>query len=186
MTTCRALGIACFKIADTGWHIWAASNARGLARVRIEFEPRAPRQDHPQAALERGIHLLLDGRPLEVDVQPGGQLLDGFFEELERYFAGDLRDFRTPVDLSIGTAFQKRVWAELQRIPHGESISYGELARRIGKPGAARAVGGANGRNPVPIIVPCHRVIAGDGGLGGFTGGLAIKRYLLELESAYD
>ena len=82
-----------------------------------------------------------------------------------------------------GTDFQLRVWQELQRIPYGESVSYGELAARIGRPGAARAVGLANGRNPIAVIVPCHRVIGADGSLTGFGGGIERKRALLELEA---
>ncbi len=82
-----------------------------------------------------------------------------------------------------GTPFQRRVWQELCTIPYGRAISYAELARRIGQPGSSRAVGGANGRNPISIIVPCHRVIAADGGLGGYGGGLDRKVWLLEHES---
>jgi methylated-DNA-[protein]-cysteine S-methyltransferase len=102
--------------------------------------------------------------------------------ELRAYFAGELKGFETPVVLE-GTEFQVRVWLELQKIPYGETISYGELARRIGNVKAMRAVGLANGANPVPIIVPCHRVIGSDGKLTGFGGGLPNKKKLLELES---
>ncbi len=84
--------------------------------------------------------------------------------------------------LLIGTAFQIKVWKELLKIPSGKPISYGDMARRIGKKGAARAVGGALGANPVPLLVPCHRVIAADGSLGGFSGGLAVKKKLLASE----
>jgi methylated-DNA-[protein]-cysteine S-methyltransferase len=82
-----------------------------------------------------------------------------------------------------GTAFQRRVWSELRKIPYGESISYGELARRIGIPSASRAVGTANGLNPIAVIVPCHRVIGADGSLTGYGGGLERKRFLLDLEA---
>lgn len=101
--------------------------------------------------------------------------------QLEEYFAGERRDFDLPID-PHGTAFQRRVWAELRRIPFGETISYGELAARIGKPTASRAVGAANGRNPLPVVVPCHRVISHDGKLGGYGGGLPTKQALLDLE----
>ncbi len=101
--------------------------------------------------------------------------------QLAAYFAGDLREFDLPLRLD-GTSFQQRVWAALREIPYGETISYGELAERVGSPGASRAVGLANGRNPVAIIVPCHRVIAADGTLGGYGGGLERKRRLLDLE----
>jgi len=102
-------------------------------------------------------------------------------QQLDAYFAGKRRDF----DLELapeGTPFQQRVWRELCAIPYGETISYGELARRIGRPGAFRAVGAANGRNPISIIVPCHRVIGSNGSLTGFGGGLDTKRALLDHE----
>ena len=101
--------------------------------------------------------------------------------QLEEYFAGDRREFDLPL-AARGTEFQCRVWAELRRIPFGETISYGELATRIGKPTASRAVGAANGRNPLPVVVPCHRVIGSDGRLTGFGGGLPTKQALLDLE----
>jgi methylated-DNA-[protein]-cysteine S-methyltransferase len=100
--------------------------------------------------------------------------------QLEEYFAHERTEFDVPMQLD-GTAFQKEVWAELSRIPYGETISYGELARRVGRPKGARAVGQANGRNPIPILVPCHRVLAGNG-IGGYGGGLPMKRSLLALE----
>ena len=100
---------------------------------------------------------------------------------LERYFAGELREFALPL-APEGTPFQLRVWAELCRIPYGSTISYAELARRIGEPKAVRAVGAANGANPIAIVVPCHRVIAADGSLGGYGGGLALKARLLAME----
>jgi len=103
--------------------------------------------------------------------------------ELDEYFAGRLRGFRQVLELE-GTDFQRAVWAALLEIPFGEVTSYGALAARLGKPGASRAVGAANGANPVPILVPCHRVIAADGGLGGFSAGLHNKRALLELEGS--
>lgn len=101
--------------------------------------------------------------------------------ELREYFAGVRTDFTVPLSLA-GTAFQQSVWAELCHIPYGATWSYVELARRIGSPQASRAVGAANGRNPVPIIVPCHRVIGASGQLTGYGGGLPRKKFLLELE----
>ncbi len=105
--------------------------------------------------------------------------------QLEEYFAGSRRVFDLPLDLEAtgGTAFQRRVWAALCDVPYGETISYGELARRIGQPSAVRAVGLANGRNPISIIVPCHRVIGASGALVGYGGGLERKRVLLDLEA---
>ena len=101
--------------------------------------------------------------------------------ELEEYFEGGRREFSVAL-APAGTPFQMRVWQALRAIPYGETISYGELARRIENPRAVRAVGLANGRNPLSIIVPCHRVIAADGSLGGYGGGLERKRILLALE----
>lgn len=103
--------------------------------------------------------------------------------QLEEYFAGT----RTTFDLVLrptGTVFQRRVWDALSRIPYGETRTYGEIAEAIGQPGAARAVGLANGRNPIAIVVPCHRVIGADGSLTGYGGGLDVKRALLDLERA--
>lgn len=102
-------------------------------------------------------------------------------DQLARYFAGTLRAFTAPI-APHGTAFQCRVWALLREIPYGETISYLELARRVGNVKAVRAVGLANGANPIPIIVPCHRVIGANGALVGFGGGLPLKRALLNLE----
>lgn len=101
--------------------------------------------------------------------------------QLEHYFAGELQEFDLPL-AARGTPFQQRVWAELLAIGYGSTITYAELARRIGNPRACRAVGAANGRNPLPIVVPCHRVVGSDGRLTGFAGGLAAKEWLLRRE----
>ncbi len=103
--------------------------------------------------------------------------------QLERYFAGELRQFELALDPS-GTPFQRRVWAELRRIPFGETLSYGQIASRLGKPTAARAVGAANGQNPIAVVVPCHRVIGADRSLTGYAGGEQRKSWLLTLEGA--
>jgi len=102
--------------------------------------------------------------------------------QLRAYFAGQLREFDLPLEMP-GTEFQQRVWNALRAIPYGETRSYSQLAGEIGSPNAVRAVGAANGRNPIPIVVPCHRVIGAGGDLVGFGGGLAWKRLLLDLES---
>ncbi len=101
--------------------------------------------------------------------------------QLQAYFAGELRRFHLRL-APEGTRFQQEVWRQLLTIPYGETISYGELARRVGNPRASRAVGAANGRNPLPIVIPCHRVIGASGALTGFGGGLPIKAALLALE----
>jgi methylated-DNA-[protein]-cysteine S-methyltransferase len=103
-------------------------------------------------------------------------------EELDAYFAGELCQFSVPLDLR-GTAFQRRVWQRLLEIPYGETRSYGYIARALGRPTAGRAVGRANGTNPISIIVPCHRVIGADGRLVGYGGGLDRKKALLDLEA---
>ena len=102
-------------------------------------------------------------------------------DQLHAYFAGELTDFDVPLHFQ-GTEFQRRVWGALLEIPYGETRSYGEVAQQVGQPGAARAVGMANGHNPIGIIVPCHRVIGASGALTGYGGGLPRKRVLLELE----
>ena len=103
-------------------------------------------------------------------------------EQLAVYFEGRDPPFTVPLDLSAATPFRRRVWAALRDIPFGETASYAGVARRIGQPGAARAVGGANGANPLPIIVPCHRVVRASGALGGYGAGLDLKRWLLRHE----
>lgn len=102
-------------------------------------------------------------------------------QQLAEYFAGDRREFDLPLDLD-GTDFQRQAWLALADVPYGETVSYGEQAERIGRPGASRAVGAANAKNPVPIVLPCHRVVGADGSLTGFAGGLELKRKLLAHE----
>ncbi|MEV6815312.1 methylated-DNA--[protein]-cysteine S-methyltransferase [Micromonospora sp. NPDC051296] len=103
--------------------------------------------------------------------------------ELRAYFAGELSEFGVPVTVLRGSEFERAVWREMTRIPYGETLTYGEVARRVGDPGAARAVGVACNRNPIPVIVPCHRIIGAGGKLVGFGGGLDRKIKLLELEA---
>jgi len=109
---------------------------------------------------------------------------DAAIQQLGEYFTGERRDFELPLRTpsTVGTPFQRRVWEALRAIPYGETISYAELATRLGQPSAVRAVGGAVGRNPWGIVVPCHRVVGSGGTLTGFAGGLARKRWLLEHE----
>lgn len=112
---------------------------------------------------------------------PATPLLRQAAAELTAYFAGELREFTVPL-APKGTPFQQKVWATLQTIPYGETCTYGEIAARIGNEKACRAVGMANNRNPLPIFIPCHRVVGKNGKLVGYAGGLDIKTYLLELE----
>jgi methylated-DNA-[protein]-cysteine S-methyltransferase len=144
--------------------LFLAASAKGL--VRLEFEARVQ-------------HL----NPKTVQLNESRELLAPYLDQLGEYFAGQRREFSIPLDLR-GTDFQLKCWQALLDIPYGETRSYGDLARAIGHPSAFRAVGMSNNRNPIAIIVPCHRVIAADGSLCGYGGGLDIKRKLLVLERA--
>ena len=135
-------------------------------------------------ASEAGIRVIalnagteLPGRECE-----SNPLLQQAVEQLRAYFGGELRNFDLALDMH-GTEFQKRVWGELLNIPYGATRSYSFVAGTIGAPKAVRAVGAANGRNPIPIVVPCHRVIGAGGSLVGYGGGLPLKRFLLDLEA---
>lgn len=140
-------------------------------------------------ANDKGLTAILwqDDDPKRIRLQPVKEnpkhpvLLEAE-RQLKQYFAGKLKSFTLPLDF-VGTEFQKKVWAALLTIPFGETRSYGEIAKQIGNPKAVRAVGAANGKNPLSIIAPCHRVIGANGTLTGFAGGLEIKAYLLKLES---
>jgi methylated-DNA-[protein]-cysteine S-methyltransferase len=123
----------------------------------------------------------------EQGLPPGAEIttcavLDDAAQQLGAYFAGELMRFELPLDL-VGTPFQLQAWRALADVPFGTTMSYGEQARRLGRPGAARAVGAANGRNPVPIVLPCHRLVGADRSLVGFGGGLDRKTWLLEHEA---
>lgn len=132
---------------------------------------------------ENGLtHLLFPGQPApESASEDGTPLLLRAAQELDEYFSGKRKTFTVPM-CPEGTSFQRQVWAALRTIPYGRTVSYKALAAQIGRPAAMRAVGGANGKNPLPILIPCHRVIAADGSLGGYSLGLEVKRRLLELE----
>jgi methylated-DNA-[protein]-cysteine S-methyltransferase len=112
-------------------------------------------------------------------------IINKVFEQLQEYFNRQRIEFDVPLEIP-GTEFQKRVWNELTKIPYGEIINYGELAKRMGDKNLMRAVAAANGANPIPIIIPCHRVIGSDGSLTGYGGGLNVKRKLLELEGSWS
>ena len=142
--------------------LFLATSEKGL--VRLEFESR--------------VQVL---NPDAVKLTESREALAPYLQQLGEYFAGQRREFSIPLDLR-GTEFQLKCWRALLEIPCGETRSYGDLARAIGHPQAFRAVGMSNNRNPIAIIVPCHRVIAADGSLCGYGGGLEIKRKLLELE----
>jgi O-6-methylguanine DNA methyltransferase len=129
----------------------------------------------------RAIWFDVAATPPDASRNDHNPLLDEAARQLRAYFAGEAREFHLPLDMR-GTDFQRRVWQELIAIPYGETRGYGQIAAAIGSPKAVRAVGAANGANPIPIVVPCHRVVGAAGNLVGYGGGLALKRRLLELE----
>jgi methylated-DNA-[protein]-cysteine S-methyltransferase len=145
-----------------------AATERGVCRISFDPDPEHELEDLAKAY---GVRVLRSSRPLE---RPR--------RELDEYFEGRRRDFDLGVDLGAVPSFQQLVLTELRRVPYGETATYGGLAARIGRPRAARAVGGALNRNPVPIVVPCHRIVGASGSLVGYAGGLERKERLLELE----
>jgi methylated-DNA-[protein]-cysteine S-methyltransferase len=147
-----------------------AVTGRGVCRISFDPEPEAELEALARA---HGVRVLRSPRPLE---EPR--------RELDEYFEGRRREFGVDVDLSVLPRFQQLVLDELRRVPYGETDTYGHLAARIGRPRAARAVGGALNRNPVPIVVPCHRIVGASGRLVGYAGGLDRKEHLLGLEGA--
>ena len=166
-TTTDSIHAACTAqttIATPLGRLLLARTARGLAGVWFEGQKHHP---EPLTALRR----------------PDDALLRRAADQLHAYFAGERDDFDLPLDLH-GTPFQRAVWQALLAIPAGRTRSYGEIARALGSASAVRAVGGAVGRNPVSVIVPCHRVVGTDGSLTGYAGGVDRKRALLELEHA--
>jgi methylated-DNA-[protein]-cysteine S-methyltransferase len=147
-----------------------AATERGVCRISFDPEPEAELE---WLARAYGARVLRSPRPL-----------DESRRELDEYFEGRRREFDLEVDLAGLPSFQQLVLEELQRVPYGATATYGGLADRIGRPRAARAVGGALNRNPVPVVVPCHRIVGSSGSLVGYAGGLERKRHLLALEGA--
>ena len=125
-------------------------------------------------------NMLVKNLGFQIENNPGN--FKNLIEQFQDYFKGELKSFKFPLDLRLGTLFQQRVWKNLLTIPYGDTRSYKWMAKSIKNPDSARAVGNANGQNPLPIIVPCHRVVRENGALGGYTGGVQIKQYLLDLE----
>lgn len=152
----------------------AGATSRGLCLLEFTDRRALPGEIDELGALFGGDAAPADGDPRE--------FLDHAESELASYFMGDLRAFTIPLD-TPGSRFEADVWAALQRIPYGRTCSYSGLAARLGRDNSQRAVGRANGRNRVAIIIPCHRVIQEDGALGGYGGGLERKQFLLELEA---
>jgi O-6-methylguanine DNA methyltransferase len=156
--------------------LFLAASAAGL--VALEFDARLPGQ---QSIRPNPRHLREEKKTFRFENSV--RLMRPYVSELEEYFAGKRREFTFPFDLR-GTVFQVACWRALLAIPYGETRTYADIARAVGKPSAFRAVGMANNRNPIAVVVPCHRVIASDGTLCGYGGGLDVKRKLLELEGA--
>jgi len=156
--------------------LFLGASSRGL--VALEFDARLPGQ---QSIRPNPRHLREERQDFRFEESSSS--IQRYCSELEEYFAGVRRQFTFPLDLR-GTDFQLACWRALLAIPYGETRTYADIARAVGKPNAFRAVGMANNRNPVAIVVPCHRVIASDGTLCGYGGGLDLKRKLLELEGA--
>ncbi|MBZ9645693.1 methylated-DNA--[protein]-cysteine S-methyltransferase [Streptomyces sp. PSKA30] len=151
-----------------------AATTEGL--VNVVFHATDAVRDR---ALDR-LASRLGAEPVEA---PGSPLLAEAIRQVEAYFASERRDFRLPLDWSLISGFNRQVLRELASgVPYGTVVGYGDLADRVGQPGAAQAVGMAMGSNPLPVVVPCHRVVESDGGIGGFGGGLETKRRLLALE----
>lgn len=156
--------------------LFLAGSSRAL--VALEFDRRLPGQ---QSIRPNPRDLQAESK--DVRFEESASEMRSYVRELEEYFAGTRREFTFALDLR-GTDFQKACWRALISIPYGETRSYGDIARAVGRPQGFRAVGMANNRNPIAIVVPCHRVIASDGTLCGYGGGLDVKRKLLELEGA--
>ena len=156
--------------------LFLAASSQGL--VALEFDVRSPGQQSIRPN-PRDLRAEGEGFAFEESARP----MRAYVVQLEEYFVGKRRAFDFPLDLR-GTDFQVACWQALLAIPYGETRTYADIARAVGKPNAFRAVGMANNRNPIAIVVPCHRVIASDGTLCGYGGGLHIKKKLLELEGA--
>jgi O-6-methylguanine DNA methyltransferase len=152
-----------------------AASDKGL--VLLEFASNRSHRPSPSCSAK------VRGHPLSKAVESTAKL-EPYIVQLRQYFAGERREFTLPLDL-YGTDFQLRCWHALLEIDYGETRTYAQLARAVGSPNGFRAVGAANGANPVAIVVPCHRVIASDGTLGGYGGGLEVKEKLLRLEGAW-
>ncbi len=191
-TTCQSpLGVITLAATSKGLAgLWFVEGQRYLPPELTGSDQSAPRRAAPPGGdpstgsgrtehHKRGGHI---GWPEDTE----HAVLKQTSQQLAEYFAGQRKRFDVPLDLACGTAFQQSVWQALLAIPQGSTESYGDVSRRIGKPGAARAVGAAVGHNPVSIIVPCHRVMGSDGSLTGYGGGLDRKIALLRLEGVYQ
>ncbi|MFC9289420.1 methylated-DNA--[protein]-cysteine S-methyltransferase, partial [Streptomyces sp. NPDC057052] len=164
-----------WTVVDTGiGPLLLAATRAGL--VNVVFHADEPVRG-------KALRRLADRLGAEPVESPGSPLLREAIRQVDAYFAGERRDFELPLDWSLISGFNRQVLRELASgVPYGAVVGYGDLARRVGQPGAAQAVGTAMGANPLPVVVPCHRVVESDGGIGGFGGGVETKRRLLALE----
>jgi O-6-methylguanine DNA methyltransferase len=167
MNTIRDRRAFCCQVEGPFGPVYLARTERGLCRVSFKRT-----EEDFMRELERK-ELLPERAPSKCSKE---------VRQLESYFKGERKDFRVPIDLRLVTPFQRRVLEATSNIPFGEVASYSDIANQIGQPTARRAVGGALGKNPVAIVIPCHRVVAAGGGIGGYTGGLDIKRQLMRIE----
>jgi methylated-DNA-[protein]-cysteine S-methyltransferase len=160
-----------YDLVDTPvGELLVATTERGLCRISYDAEPE---RELDRLARTFGVRVLRSPRPI-----------DGARRQLDEYFAGDRQQFELAVDLALQADFNRRVLGELARVPYGEVVTYGALAARAARPRAARAVGTVMNRNPLPIVLPCHRVVGANGKLVGYAGGLDRKETLLRLEGA--
>ncbi len=164
-----------------GW-IGLTATARGIAAVVLPKPSRRAVERELLSGRSLNVVGAYGGMPIRTEAETAARHLRTARSAIIAYLSGKARAFSLPLDIEGRTPFQVKVWQALRTIPYGRVRSYGWVARKIGKPGAARAVGAACGANPVPLLVPCHRVVAGDGSLGGFSGGLPNKKRLLKLE----
>jgi len=172
--------LRCTTFSSAVGPLFLAASERGL--VALEFDARLTGQQTIRPN-PRDLRAEKGRATREIRFEEAESAMSGYTRELEEYFRGARRSFDFPLDMR-GTGFQLACWRALLEIPYGETRTYADIARTIGKPHAFRAVGMANNRNPIAIVVPCHRVIASDGTLCGYGGGLDLKRKLLELEGA--
>ena len=162
--------------------IVGALRSHTINAVTIPTKLGSLRVDFTSRGVCRIVFCRAGASPAAVDQQRARRSLGKLIRQLQAYASGKPVRFTAPLDLSAGAPFQRKVWLVLRTIPRGQTRSYAWVAQKIGKPRAARAVGAACAANPVPILVPCHRVVASDGSLGGYSGGLHMKKRLLELE----
>jgi methylated-DNA-[protein]-cysteine S-methyltransferase len=178
----------CVRFCDNQDQLSSTCQRKNIKMIYYQYM-KSPVGKLLVAGNEKGLHFInfprngkpaLPGHEWEENPKPLQEVLS----QLEAYFAGELKAFSLDICLNV-TPFQKKVLTALRRVPYGETISYGELANKMGNPKASRAVGQANARNPIPIVIPCHRVIGSNGKLTGFGGGIKVKQTLLDLEKRY-